>query len=49
MTEKNIFGYKLFCHEILESLLCFLCKTSTPPEKRPLPFFQQTPLKKTFL
>ena len=31
MTEKSIFVYKLFCHEIFQILVYFLCETCNPP------------------
>ena len=48
MTEKVILLYNLFCHEIFQRLVYFLCKNCNPPPhpKTPPPHPAPTPLKK---
>ena len=45
MTEKNIFVYKLFCHEIFQILVHFFCK-NCKPLKKITPLFSSNPLSK---
>ena len=45
MTEKNIFAYKLVCHQIFQILIYFLCENYTPPWKMSPPLSQQPPIK----
>ena len=46
MIDKNIFVYKLFCHQIFQIWFYFFVKIATPHWKKLSPSFPATPLSK---